>query len=727
MNKLKAYIAMIFIVMLMLPCSVADTLADGQYEIIGDDSIYKPASGVESVVQYQLFSGDVLQQCTFLLADNYIGIRMDAAGFLFITGDAQDGEIIIHASDNAAGDILCTKWVTIKDGFHFDFEGQSVSSRPVAQPGTAWASSGNYGALIAQDADNNKYLDAEAGTLQARLALSSEIGNAVVTLEARIKNKTGGANGMVFTVTPQSVGTWLISPTLKNGFWGSDIGKDGTSAGGLSFVEQADGEWADVVLLMNFKNNTYNMYINEELVAESYKFASSSVYALGAIVFRKSIDDIHVYSGTKTTFLKSLEITAPESITVPPVGEKTALRLEAEVMFAGQTTDEEIIWSLQNNQNSAEIKDDILYVSADAFATLQVVASADNGNLVKEHSIHLVESAFYNFDSYDTGQIPDDFRIDGEAQIASENENCYLAANGSQMHLDIAPQPYKKVMVAVSVGKTEVGVSSFCVNDVVTMFSNDGDTCLVYLQDAPKKYLSFSNRRWHDYKLVIDPIEGLTVIVNGQALLLKSDYAVGEIESISFDTDIDDLYYGSPLKHAPEVAFPLVEGICAVEQTVSAAYDYFAYASETELESNIQWYMEDENTNPVYLADGVDCKVPRSAAGKLIYYTVESRNLSGASMVTRSAKMLVGNILETTLVNNQLEVTVNNVWGQTKDVIINVCLYKNDMCISVYALKENIHSDVLQKNILLDREDYDKIVLSLSEADTLKPLAVKEG
>lgn len=244
----------------------------------------------------------------YSLADGYAGFAMAENGELTVSSDAQAGTITVKAT---VGGTVYTKDVIVKKGYSENFDSFTTGSEPY-QNDNKWAN--RDGVIALKDgSQTDKYLK-NAFNANNRYSFGSDIKADTLTFEfdtLYTEENLLNASGGIFSENQFQLNTGYKEDNSVSFYfnYGSRYDKINDIVNIFTydtntFVTQVQrGTWIPTRIVVDFTANKYDVYVNNELVAEDVNISSNPDHVrfeVNTIILGKYIDNINIYSGTKT-------------------------------------------------------------------------------------------------------------------------------------------------------------------------------------------------------------------------------------------------------------------------------------------------------------------------------------------------------------------------------------------------------------------------------------------
>ena len=271
------------------------------YEIDGLDDIVLPGTSAKftTSVNYALKdvdTGVVATGVTYTLSESKTGISISANGILTATQEAEAGTISIVATKDG---ISYEKDINMRKGYSDDFESYDIGTCPntygvgrddcvkIDQIGSNKYMNRTY-SYYRYITDNNG-LAADEVTIEYDVLLSGEYDDSYIgsfveehadrsDLKLAYITYTGGDSDVNIRTAVNKEGSQVTSGNIV--------------------AKRKDGDTFRVKYILNYKEGTFDMYVDDVLVADDYVFPASENKLL-YMYFMTSIDNIDVYTGTK--------------------------------------------------------------------------------------------------------------------------------------------------------------------------------------------------------------------------------------------------------------------------------------------------------------------------------------------------------------------------------------------------------------------------------------------
>lgn len=243
----------------------------------------------------------------YSLAGSPAGFAMAENGELTVSSDAQAGTITVKAT---VGGTVYTKDVIVKKGYSENFDSFTTGSEPY-QNDNKWANREGVIALKG-GSQTDKYLK-NAFNANNRYSFGSDIKADTLTFEfdtLYTEENLLNANGGIFSENQFQLNTGYKKDNSVSFYftYGSRYDKTNDIVNIFThdtntFVTQVQrGTWIPTRIVVDFTANKYDVYVNNELVAEDVNISSNPDHVrfeVNTIILGKYIDNINIYSGTK--------------------------------------------------------------------------------------------------------------------------------------------------------------------------------------------------------------------------------------------------------------------------------------------------------------------------------------------------------------------------------------------------------------------------------------------
>lgn len=707
----------------LLTASKTLTVNPVSYAFFGANYVAKPIADVKAVNNYYVMDnlGDI-HDAYWSVDGTPTGILLTDEGNLILANNTPNQTIKLRAVSKTNNLFALEKSVTISNGRAFNFENDTVNAKPAAFDSSRPA-------LVAEENNGNKYLNATNNTNHARVYFPSEITrlDGIVSVEWDTKIESSDSGGYSLAVA-STAGEWIVMYQYRNisesSIYSISMDRTGDVSNQQNLKQFPSGTWHKARLVMDFDNRLQSFYVNDELLVDGYSLRNDAhpnqTYNLNGLIFGAQVDNIHIYSGKKVE--RKIHIETPDSVSRPYSGD-TVLMLNAEVTEDGAPVSEIISWTLKEDYEGIRIEGEKVFISDTDLVSFTITASAYSGEIFAEKVINLHNPVYFDFEDETEGQKPSFFALSTTATVAVEGTNKYLRADGKTATLNMTDFGGRTVVQAL-IRKESAAESSVRLGGLAEVkFVGENSKVKVYVEGSPQNYAIFDLGDWIEFHATAD--NGLiTVIVDNQCIAYEAEAENSNFDYFYCETDLDNLIIASSYTKRPYAVNPKIEGFAASDQMVTAVFDFYAVDYETKTNSHINWYVS-EGLHSAYtkVAEGEDYKIAPEHVGKYLKFDVTVSSRSGQSRKSEAQPVLINQALEAEVTGANLSVTVNNIWGTEKAFILSAVLYKEGQVSDVIALSGSVFGQQAMMDIALGAtSDFDEIHISLLNKETLSPL-----
>ncbi len=692
-------------------------------EIIGPDVIYAPSEGQYAYISYMLDGG----------ADAYIwqvsgdSAKAYAASDRYIGINGKSGDFILNAVSESDKSIIASKEVSVSEiGFDFEkYGGAGVRPSIGNLNGIAeWENyTGNLNAVIAVEENGNKYLNASAGTnCSGVLGIKNAISGGTVTVDASVLYKQGADSENLIRLRNSS-GQWAAQVNMNSGNWSCGSNKD--------IYMQNEGTWADIRFVINLDEAVYSVYAKaREEQSYGAPIVENAEYAVGSnsrdlksLVINTPVDNLRIFSGVDPLMSADFSFSGSKRFTRAYGNEESVIKIKTELEYNGEPVNEPVSCSTDTDYDGMRIDGNNICLTSDAPDSIDLRFSAFGGLSEKLLTLEIDDCTFVDFENQIVGEEPNGFVSNG-ASVDEEELNKYLSVKGTASINLLSPD--EASVISFKIRKKDVGVGTVKIGSLNLSINNDGNTCVLYADDNTNA-ITLSQDEWNSFIYRYTSDGRSTVLVNDKALMFDEQTADMPAAAVEFSgTDADDIYSGSPLMLVPCAVQLSADGSPAALLTLTADYKFFSSFGDEEAESEIKWYISDRpDSEPTLAGYGKTFKIPQSAVGKRVYFSVLPKGKRMAGDVVYSEPIAVRGILDAEFSENGIKVNADNVWGEPKDIIIGVSSYKKGVCCDISVMRKVISTDGTAAEFITDTT-CDKYIITVLESESLIPLAVKE-
>lgn len=692
-------------------------------EIIGPDVIYAPSEGQYAYISYMLDGG----------ADAYIwqvsgdSAKAYAASDRYIGINGKSGDFILNAVSESDKSIIASKEVSVSEiGFDFEkYGGAGVRPSVGNLNGIAeWENyTGNLNAVIAVEENGNKYLNASAGTnCSGVLGIKNAISGGTVTVDASVLYKQGADSENLIRLRNSS-GQWAAQVNMNSGNWSCGSNKD--------IYMQNEGTWADIRFVINLDEAVYSVYAKaREEQSYGAPIVENAEYAVGSnsrdlksLVINTPVDNLRIFSGVDPLMSADFSFSGSKRFTRAYGNEESVIKIKTELEYNGEPVNEPVSCSTDTDYDGMRIDGNNICLTSDAPDSIDLRFSAFGGLSEKLLTLEIDDCTFVDFENQIVGEEPNGFVSNG-ASVDEEELNKYLSVKGTASINLLSPD--EASVISFKIRKKDVGVGTVKIGSLNLSINNDGNTCVLYADDNTNA-ITLSQDEWNSFIYRYTSDGRSTVLVNDKALMFDEQTADMPAAAVEFSgTDADDIYSGSPLMLVPCAVQLSADGSPAALLTLTADYKFFSSFGDEEAESEIKWYISDRpDSEPTLAGYGKTFKIPQSAVGKRVYFSVLPKGKRMAGDVVYSEPIAVRGILDAEFSENGIKVNADNVWGEPKDIIIGVSSYKKGVCCDISVMRKVISTDGTAAEFITDTT-CDKYIITVLESESLIPLAVKE-
>lgn len=347
------------------------------------------------VTDYALYMDSQKLDAVFSIEGDVTGIFMSDDGSLITSSDAVAGEIIVKALYEGR---TYTKTVTTEKGYYIDFESDTVGAIP-----SGWANRASY---VVQE-NGNKYIDGVS--TYGQLPFSDNLASESVTVEfdAIFKNVNNSVKGSTvgfnrgYTDTQFSTGgvyysTAVDTSQVKNSTTMTirkNKDENGNSISRVAWKDVPFDEWIPFKMVLNTNMGTYDLYVEDEMLADDWKFSSTlNSYTFTHLIAYGYLDNIKVYTGTPGAYSAS----APtQRAVLPESGKTSSVKLGMNLTVGTETYENlKTTWELKTPYTGVSVNGNVLTVTDEAEAGDVVLVPTDD-RFDCEKTVTLTEPTIY--------------------------------------------------------------------------------------------------------------------------------------------------------------------------------------------------------------------------------------------------------------------------------------------------------------------------------------------
>ena len=639
----------LLLTMLMLLATVPFAVFAAEGELVGDSVLLAPPVGKVSAVTYELrdASGNPIPDAALSLQGAPAGITA-RDGKLYISGaSVKAGSFTVTAD---GGGITASKTVTMSDvRIYDDFESLSAGDTIGTDALTLKKLDGtslpigiyqNSGAVVAEEANGNKYSKGKLSTLLDTVGISRSAKRLTISMDLKFDAnwQTGieltagdGAGSRAFAN--------LYRKRLTETYWTSYRKYDGTDGEIHNWGSvPPSANWTQLSVTLDLFKGTY-VYRDKDTVL--FKDASQSpegIFSVGSRVIsadmwlyqltsEANIDNLAIYSGVDATndLVPMITANVPEIVAVSQTKD-SLFPITADVSYLGGG----VSW---NSDNAG--------VTVDG-GFLRVAAGTAPGN------VKLTATSVY-----DAGVTADyTVTVTSAYEAATADSNIGISAAG-------------RILLTGKVSGS--GTVTFAGNDTlaVDIPQCDDAELIVYINSFDNSYEAYANRQ----------------------KIAKGTTNLSILSSVSLSgVSLTDAYVGSLTEILPLPVNVKIDGIVAGDQNVKAVWEVFSPCGTEATSSAVAWSLSATETGAqTPLGNKVNQKIDNDKVGQYLTLSVTLTSAGGATRTVLPAA-LIRTILSVSKTNGGVALDILNPYGDTT-LVPFVLLYKDGKVTDVQAVK----------------------------------------
>lgn len=657
------------LVLALVLCPIYNVSASG--EIDGETEICRAPEGSIARIGYK-YTGP--EEVVWSLSGAPAGVSIMQDGGLVVPGETKSGTTFTVQARDTDGNILAEKSVSIPDKLYdwvdyperglLDFETQIADTAPnVRMLGQAnWndymfnfvANNTNTSAGIAMvreetvNGKSNKYVSASGrmnwsnngATFRANATGKLTSIKNSVTVEAKVK-----ANSSLLGTQEWSLLVTGLQNEAKNDY--SYKMEDGqisvycklsngvavSPAKKLAVVEPDTWFW--VREERDLVHNTYNFYINNKKVIDSEPYSEGGTF----IWTGADIDDLAMYTGTK--LVPTLPEQFPESFYYTDSRSEAVLTLDNAVYLGEYPFEKQVEYT----GFGVTIDGDKLYAPAGE-SDVSIVSRNGRYNLEKEVTMHRETGIELSFDDGVTG-------MSGGSAVIADNK---LDTTGGSAEFDL---------------KSGNG-------DMLLTFDADGGLDIRLQTETGGVNLSAATAgKMTGVVIGANTLTGTYKAIYDGKLMDEGKLPEGSLVSVRIQgAVIDNLTYSSMNPTEPFVFDPVIDGIYAVGQELTADYAYYSPWNAAQKSVQVSWQASDsEQGSYSQVGSGESWTAGEALAGKWIKYTITVGDGKKTSAAVESEPVYIKDVYTVELYEGKLITEIQNSLGGS-NVYAAAMLYK---------------------------------------------------
>ena len=323
------------------------------YSILGNGSLYYPANGGISEVEYILSDnlGVKYPNAVWKQVGNVAGVNVQSDGIVYIDSSIMAASFQLQATLNNA---TVTRTITLTKGVLFSFDNDTVGMPPAG-----W---GSFPALVAEK-DGNKFLDATSAAA-ARNYLPTNYGMSVTTLKfnTMITDANPATQGVIQLATATQgtdTGKWYFGmPVLKSGNIATI-----NAFNSMLIANVEIGKWVEIKCVIDFDNYRFDIYADNVLkIIDAPLPADMTDFKLATLIVTSALDNVSIHSGRELS--RTINIVNSSDMFLPEAGNISEVLLKADVKVDGVSMQNPAVeWSLNAPYSGISISGNKLIIS----------------------------------------------------------------------------------------------------------------------------------------------------------------------------------------------------------------------------------------------------------------------------------------------------------------------------------------------------------------------------